>query len=163
MIVDWKLALISIGIVGILFGARYLFLKIFASKDMKPLLWIAPRGLITVLLFFAIPNGMVDAHGEVMDVYNPGYDYRIPQFDQGILLFTILMTSIIMTISLIMDRGDKLKDVLLDSIKMKQSDNNIVDRIEDTYVEESLSELERFQESEDHEPEEESTEDPTAK
>ena len=93
---------------------------------------------------------MVDAHGEVMEVYNPGYDYRIPQFDQGILLFTILISSIIMTLSLIMDRGDKVKDVLLESIKMKQSDDNIVDRIEDTYTEESLSELEGFQQSEDH-------------
>ena len=143
-LVDWKLALISLGIVGILFVARFLLLKIFASKDINPLLWIAPRGLITVLLFFAIPNGMVDGHGEVMEVYNPGYDYRIPQFDQGILLFTILITSIVMTISLIMDRGDRVKDVLLESIKMKQSNDNIVDRIEDTYAEESSSELEGF-------------------
>jgi hypothetical protein len=49
-----------------------------------------------------------------------------------------------------MDRGDKVKDVLLESIKMKQSDDNIVDRIEDTYMEESSSELEGFQESKDH-------------
>ena len=63
---------------------------------------------------------MVDAHGEMLKVYDPGYDYRIEEFDQGILLFTILITSIIMTLSLIMDRGDKVKDVLLDSIKMKQ-------------------------------------------
>ena len=40
--------------------------------------------------------------------------------------------------------------MLLESIKMKQSDDNIVDRIEDTYTEESLSELEGFQQSEDH-------------
>ena len=162
-LVDWELALISLGIVGLLFGARFLFLKIFASKDINPLLWIAPRGLITVLLFFAIPNGMVDAHGEVMEVYNPGYDYRIPEFDQGILLFTILITSIIMTVSLIMDRGDKVKDVLLDSIKMKQSDDNIIDRIEDLYAEESLTELDGFQEPKGSISEEDATGDPPAK
>ena len=149
-LVDWKLALISLGIVGILFGARFLFLKIFASKDINPLLWFAPRGLITVLLFFAIPNGMVDSHGEVMEVYDPSYDYRITQFDQGILLFTILITSIIMTLSLIMDRGDKVKDVLLESIKIKQSDDTIVGRIAGTNTEESLAELKDFQQSKDH-------------
>ena len=68
-----------------------------------------------------------------------------------------------MTISLIMDRGDKVKDVLLDSIKMKQSDDNIIDRIEDTYTEESLAELEEFRESEDPINEEDATEDPTSK
>ena len=146
-LIDWKLAIISIGIVGLLFGVRYVFLQLFARKDIKPLLWIAPRGLITVLLFFAIPNGMVDSNGEVMNVYHPDHDYRIAQFDQGILLFTILITSIIMTIALIMDRGDKVKDVLLDSIKMKQNDGNIVDKIEGAYTEESLDELESFQSS----------------
>jgi hypothetical protein len=106
--------------------------------------------LITVLLFFAIPNGMVDSHGEVMEVYDPSYDYRITQFDQGILLFTILITSIIMTLSLIMDRGDKVKDVLLESIKIKQSDDTIVGRIAGTNTEESLAELKDFQQSKDH-------------
>ena len=43
-----------------------------------------------------------------------------------------------MTVALIMDRGDKVKNVLLDSLKMKHNDDNIVDRIEDAYVGESL-------------------------
>jgi len=162
-LVDGELALISLGIVGLLFGARFLFLKIFASKDINPLLWIAPRGLITVLLFFAIPNGMVDAHGEVMEVYNPGYDYRIPEFDQGILLFTILITSIIMTLSLIMDRGDKVKDVLLDSIKMKQSDDNIIHRIEDIYAEKWLTESDGFEEPKNPMGEEDATDESPTK
>ena len=93
---------------------------------------------------------MVDSHGEVMEVYDPGYDYRISQFDQGILLFTILITSIIMTLSLIMDRGDKVRDVLLESIKMKQSEHNIESRIAETNTEESFSELKDFQQSKDH-------------
>ncbi len=129
-LIDWKLGLISIAIVGLLFGVRFLFLKLFVREDIIPQLWIAPRGLITVLLFFAIPNGMVDSHGEMLDAYDPHMDFTIRQFDQGILLFTILITSVIMTVSLIMNRGDKVTDVLLDSIKMKPNDNNIVDQIE---------------------------------
>jgi len=141
-LVDWKIALISCGIVAILFGARFAILKLFVRRNIRPQLWIAPRGLITVLLFFAIPNGMVDAHGELLETYNPGYDYRIDShlFDQGIILYTILITSLIMTVALILDRGDKVRDVLLDSIKMKPNDNNLVDKIEQKISEPSAIE-----------------------
>jgi hypothetical protein len=50
-------------------------------------LYIAPRGLITILLFFQIQG----AYSE----------FAQPQFDQGILLVIILVTSIIMTIALV--------------------------------------------------------------
>lgn len=129
-LIDWKLGVISLVIVGLLFAVRFIFLKAFVREDIIPQLWIAPRGLITVLLFFAIPNGMVNSHGEMLDTYDPHMDFTIRQFDQGILLFTILISSVIMTVSLIMNRGDKVTDVLLDSIKMKPNDNSIVDQIE---------------------------------
>lgn len=145
-LIDWKLGLISIVIVALLFGVRFILLKLFIKQDIIPQLWIAPRGLITVLLFFAIPNGMVDAHGEMLTTYNPYMDFTIRQFDQGILLFTILITSIIMTVSLIMNRGDKVTDVLLDSIKMKPNDNNIVDHIEDSLTDEKESTLTKDEE-----------------
>ena len=136
-LIDWKLGLISVVIVGLLFGVRYLFLKLIIRNDIYPQLWIAPRGLITVLLFFAIPNGMVDGHGDMLEVYNPYFDYTIQQFDQGILLFTILITSVIMTISLILNRGDKVSEVLIDSLKMKPHDHGIVDDIEDYLLDEN--------------------------
>ena len=135
-LINWKLGLISIGIVAILFAVRFLILKLFLQKEITPELWIAPRGLITVLLFFAIPNGMVDGHGDVLASYNPSEDFTIAQFDQGILLFTILITSIIMTVALILNRGEKVTEVLLDSIKMKNKDENIVDKIEDYLLDE---------------------------
>ena len=122
---------IALAIVLILFVVRFLFLKFFLRRDFVPQLWIAPRGLITVLLFFAIPNGMVDGHGEILDHYNQTYDYRIVEFDQGILLYTILITSLIMTVSLILDRGDKVKTVLMDSIKLK-SEGVLLDKIEES-------------------------------
>ena len=137
-LIDWKLGLISIVIVGLLFAIRFVFLKIFVRHDIIPQLWIAPRGLITVLLFFAIPNGWVDGHGEMLSEYNPDYDFTIAQFDQGILLFTILITSVIMTVSLILNRGDKVTNVLLESIKMKPHDNGIVDKIEESLIDDSF-------------------------
>ena len=54
------------------------------NKEITPQLWIAPRGLITVLLFYTIP-----------------VHYNIGEFDQGILLYAILITSLVMTFALI--------------------------------------------------------------
>lgn len=51
----WALA-ITAGI----FVLRFIFLKIFKLKS-SPLLFIAPRGLITILLFFSIPVGQTIA------------------------------------------------------------------------------------------------------
>ncbi len=68
----------------ILYGVRYLSLLLFLKKDFKTELFIAPRGLITILLFFAIPK-----------------EYQHQDFESGILLFLIIASSIIMAISLI--------------------------------------------------------------
>ena len=54
---------------------------------MFPLLYIAPRGLITILLFF-----------QILGAYS---QFAQPQFDQGILLVIILVSSIVMTIALV--------------------------------------------------------------
>ena len=71
----------------ILFGVRFLSLLLFQRKRIFPLLYIAPRGLITVLLFFQIQGGYSE--------------FAQPHFDQGILLVIILVTSIVMTIALV--------------------------------------------------------------
>jgi len=59
-------------------------IKIFKGSDVNPLVYLTPRGLITVLLFFAIPAEFLSA-----------------DFNPGILLFTIIATSLIMTSALI--------------------------------------------------------------
>lgn len=71
----------------ILFAARFLFLLIFKREAMFPLLYIAPRGLITILLFFQIQSSYPE--------------FVQPGFDQGILLVVILVTSIVMTVALV--------------------------------------------------------------
>jgi hypothetical protein len=133
-LIDIKVALISLIIVAILFAVRFLLLKLFVRKDFIPQLWIAPRGLITVLLFYAIPNGHIDNHGEVLASYNMNFDYRIQDFPDGILLYVILISSLIMTISLILNRGEKVRDVFLEVITMKNNDNTLVDKIEESII-----------------------------
>jgi Ca2+/Na+ antiporter/uncharacterized membrane protein YqjE len=144
-LIDFKVALISLAIVAILFAVRFLLLKLFVKKDIVPQLWIAPRGLITVLLFYAIPNGHIDSHGAVLAKYNMDYDYTIQNFPDGILLYVILITSMIMTISLILNRGEKVKDAIFDVITFKKDDNSLVDQIEESLTnkdEENLTEKE---------------------
>lgn len=63
---------------------RDLWMNVFVGRDNKPELYIAPRGLITILLFFNIPES-----------------HAIGKFENGILLYIIIATSIVMTWSLI--------------------------------------------------------------
>ena len=59
-----------------------------------PQLFIAPRGLITVLLFYAIPK-----------------EAQVATFESGILLFVIIGTSLIMTWAMIKE-GKKMGSLL---------------------------------------------------
>lgn len=81
---NWKVLFLSLVIIAIIFSLRYISLRLFLKKDFSPELFIAPRGLISILLFFAIPENL-----------------RTHNFESGILLYIILITGIIMTISLI--------------------------------------------------------------
>lgn len=85
-ILNWTIALVSVILLGILYTIRFLFLKIFVRKNMATQLFIAPRGLITILLFFSIPTEM-QAEG----------------FNAGVLLFIILLTNIIMTLAFVLE------------------------------------------------------------
>lgn len=114
---NWKVAVNSMVIVAILYAIRYIALKLFAKEFLLPEVFIAPRGLITVLLFFVLlKNDTID----------------IPNFDTGLLLYPILITSIIMMVALISYKGEKVKDVLFHKNPLiKTSENKeLKDRIE---------------------------------
>lgn len=119
-LIDLNVALTSICIITSLYVVRFVVLRVILRTDnLFPLLWIAPRGLITILLFFALGDT----------------PYTIENFDPGILLFTILISSLIMTIALISYRGEKVSDVLFSSIpkfKIDKNKDGINDKYEDT-------------------------------
>ena len=83
-LLNLEVALISVGILAVLYIVRILVIKLFVQKDIIPQIWLAPRGLITILLFFAIPA-----------------EYQTDTFDSGILLYTIIISCIIMAASLV--------------------------------------------------------------
>ncbi|NND93814.1 MAG: sodium:proton exchanger [Flavobacteriales bacterium] len=79
-----KVLLVSVSVIIVTYLLRYILLRIFKDDAIDPLLYITPRGLITVLLFFNIPA-----------------EFLSPDFESGIVLFSIIATSLIMTSALI--------------------------------------------------------------
>ncbi len=93
-----QVAEISALIIIALYLVRFIFLKILLwKKSVFPEVFISPRGLITVLLFYSIPT-----------------NFKIENFDQGIIMYIIIVTSIIMTFALIFNKrkSRKLNDLL---------------------------------------------------
>ncbi len=92
-ITEIKSILISLAILITLYGLRWLFLRIHVGRNITPQLWIAPRGLITVLLFFSIP-----------------LSFTTSAFNPTILLIVILGSNFIMSAGLIAKKED-IEDV----------------------------------------------------
>ncbi len=93
-LLNFEVAMISMLIMISIYLIRYILLRLFIGNNIHPQLYIAPRGLVTVLLFYAIPK----------EAFFPG-------FDPGILLFIIIGTSLIMTYALIKDKSKSMKAV----------------------------------------------------
>ncbi len=71
----------------VIYGCRALYLKYVAKTGLLPLMYVAPRGLISILLFLDIPENM-----------------KLSDTADGLLLFVILATSLIMTYGFIRSR-----------------------------------------------------------
>jgi len=91
---DIKSFLYAIGILSIIYIVRALVLFVFNGtfklKNITPELFLAPRGLITILLFYAIPKELlVEEMSNIVD---------------GILLYVILISCLVMTWSMIREK-----------------------------------------------------------
>lgn len=108
-LLNLKLILVSFLVLLFLYTVRWLVLKVFLRRNFKLELFIAPRGLITVLLFFNIPE-----------------DFHVAEFDSGILLLTIIVSSTIMAIGMIKySDNEELEDTFAeDSSPVVQNKNN---------------------------------------
>ena len=103
-----NVVIVSLLIIASIYAIRFLVLMIFVGKDMLPQLFIAPRGLITVLLFYAIPS-----------------EAQIEGFESGILLFVIIATSLVMTWAMIKDK--RKMGTLLDEIDEEITERNLTE------------------------------------
>ena len=89
---DSKVILVSLAILSIIFILRYILIKMICRKSSFPEWQIAPRGLITILLFYSIPrefhiNGLVEF--------------------EGVLFLVIMISSAIMALSMISYRKNQ--------------------------------------------------------
>lgn len=85
----FKLKVIGLSLLMLVFmyAVRLLVLWVFFKGKVKPHIFIAPRGLITILLFYSIPK-----------------EFQTDNFEPGILLFVIIFSALIMTYGLIKDK-----------------------------------------------------------
>ncbi len=77
---------------AIMYLLRWGALKIIAPKQLAPGIYVAARGLITILLFYSIP-----------------VEYQIPGFSPAILFLIIIISNLIMMYGLIKSNGEKEK------------------------------------------------------
>lgn len=76
--------LLTFFILLILYGIRAVSLALISKTQVFPELWIAPRGLITILLFFSMPSQLA-----------------VAGFEKDLVLMLILSTNIIMMLALL--------------------------------------------------------------
>jgi hypothetical protein len=72
-------------IVLVLLIVRFLYLRFFLKTNVFPETFFIPRGLITIVLFYKIPE-----------------QFRLESFNEDILFFIILVTGLIMTLGMIL-------------------------------------------------------------
>jgi NhaP-type Na+/H+ or K+/H+ antiporter len=76
-------------IVLLLLIVRFIYLKVILSSNLFPELFLMPRGLVTILLFYSIPE-----------------EKSIGGFNDGILFFVVAITSILMMLGLLLHKKD---------------------------------------------------------
>lgn len=74
-----KVYIVGTIIVSIIFLVRFLYLRIFLRDHIFPELFFAPRGLVTIVLFYSIPASMT-----------------FDSISSGVLFYVIMLTTIIM-------------------------------------------------------------------
>lgn len=105
---DIDVAIVSLLIIASIYLIRFAMLRVTLGGDILPQVYIAPRGLITILLFYAIPQSV-----------------QLESFNSGILLFVIIGTSIIMTLAMMSEKKrsgsaiSKANSIGIGSVKWK--------------------------------------------
>ncbi len=90
--------MISMAVIGIIYLLRAVFIKLI-MKRVLPESVIAPRGLITILLYLSIPE-----------------EYSIPEINAGVLFVVVLSSSFMMLLGRREPDADKPDDVPLEII-----------------------------------------------
>ncbi|MCC8408662.1 cation:proton antiporter [Mucilaginibacter sp. UR6-1] len=90
---DVGLLVLGVLVLIAIYLVRFLYIKLVSKTDMMPELVLIPRGLISVLLFYNLPQKL-----------------QLPQIDTGLLFIVILSTSVIMSLGLLGSRKYKIPE-----------------------------------------------------
>ncbi len=85
--------LLGSAIVGVLFLVRFLYLRLILRANLFPELFLMPRGLVTILLFYSIPA-----------------EKSLSSFNVGVLFFVVVATSLIMMCGLLFFKAGHTDD-----------------------------------------------------
>jgi hypothetical protein len=80
-------------IVAVLFLVRFLYLRFVLRANLLPELFLMPRGLVTILLFYSIPA-----------------EKAMNSFNVGVLFFVVVLTSLIMMFGLMFFKSEPQED-----------------------------------------------------
>ncbi len=95
LILSLRVLITGTVIVLVILIIRYVFLRYISKTNVFPELFIAPRGLITIILLYSIPVQLTT-----------------DKFNEGVLSFVILASGVIMMLGLIFSKGTiKVTDV----------------------------------------------------
>ncbi|QEC66267.1 sodium:proton exchanger [Panacibacter ginsenosidivorans] len=98
LIASSEVIMIGSGIVVVLLITRFFYLRFFLRESVYPEVVFIPRGLITILLFYKIPATL-----------------ELKNFNDGILFFVILVTSLIMMMGMFFYKK-RDKDIVSDEL-----------------------------------------------
>ncbi len=88
-VLNLKVLVIGVVILAFVYFVRTILIGVISPKNLFPEIFISPRGLISILLFFSIPETL-----------------RIPNLESGLLFFVILASGLVMTFGLVYYRKD---------------------------------------------------------
>jgi len=120
---DYRVWLIGVPIIAIIYLVRSFVLFVFNAtiklKNINPVLFLAPRGLITVLLFYSAKDFV-----SVTVLGKSDFDFG------GVLLFVILATCLIMSWSLVkekknLERQEEEDFEIINSDNLESEEENI--------------------------------------
>ncbi|MBA3705718.1 MAG: cation:proton antiporter [Bacteroidetes bacterium] len=88
LLLDWNVVLIGSLITIAILLIRFILLRFISKSNVFPEIFIAPRGLITIVLFYSIPS-----------------EFQANTFNEGILFFVIITSSVMMMIGIMVSKS----------------------------------------------------------
>ncbi|MBT8196209.1 MAG: sodium:proton exchanger [Bacteroidia bacterium] len=104
VLLDIDVIFIGLLIITTILFIRYIFLRFISHINLFPEIFIAPRGLITIILFLSIPE-----------------QFKIDEFSEGILFFVIIASSLIMMFGLMFSKAEFVESTQVETTTIKKS------------------------------------------